>query len=107
MHRTLIVILFVLLSCAVCFGQSSFKGLTPGKATRSDVERMLGQPVNKLSETLYEYAPPEVKTYHQISCGQIFVQYRKQSRVVERIEVLCDSNNCLEMLVHPFEATFS
>ena len=47
--RTSIIILFVLLICATCFGQSSSRGSHPAGA---DVERVFGQPVRALSETL-------------------------------------------------------
>ena len=80
MHRTSLIILFVLLSCAPCLGQSSFRGLTPGKSTRAEVARALGQPLPKVSLTLSEYKSNK-KT------EQIFVQYRRDSEVVERIEV--------------------
>jgi hypothetical protein len=73
---------FLLFACATCFGQTSYKGLTPGKSTRADVERVLGLPVKKISETLVEYRP-------QPLTSKIFVQYQTGSVVVERIEVLC------------------
>jgi hypothetical protein len=85
-HRTLIIILFVLLSCAACFAQMSFNGLTPGRSTKADVERTLGQPVRELSETLSEYKSDK-------ETGQIFVQYRKGSFVVERIEAVYPETN--------------
>lgn len=79
-----------------------FKGLVPGKSTNADVERVLGQPVVKVSDTLYEYASENVR-YR--SCAKVFVQFRKQSAVVERIEAICESNsNCLELMVQAFEA---
>ena len=52
--KTFCVMLVLLLACAVSVGQSSFQGLTPGQSTRSDVERVLGQPVNTVSDTLIE-----------------------------------------------------
>jgi tetratricopeptide (TPR) repeat protein len=86
MTRILLTFLFLLLACAACFGQSSYKGLTPGKSTRVEVERVLGQPVNKVSETLFEYGP-------QPLTSKIYVQYRTGSTVVERIEVSCRLEN--------------
>lgn len=77
---------FLLLHSVASFGQSSYKGLTPGKSTRVDVERVLGRPVNKVSETLIEYRP-------QPLTGKIYVQYRRSSPVVERIEFLCRTEN--------------
>src|SRR5881296_2214074 len=88
-NKTFGVALFLLLAFATGFGQTTFKGLTPGKSTRADVERVFGQPVKKLSETLIEYRP-------QPLTGKIYVQYRNGSPVVERIEVLCrlESSTC-------------
>lgn len=43
MSRIPFIILSVLLSCAAGFGQTSYKGLTPGKSTKADVERVLGR----------------------------------------------------------------
>ena len=77
-NKTSIIILLMLLSCATCFGQSSFKGLTPGKSTKEDVERVLGRPVRQLSETLSEYKSRGTE--------QIFVQYIDRSAEVARIE---------------------
>ena len=84
-HRTSIIILFVLLGCAACFGQTAYDGLMPGRSTRADVERVLGQPIRRISETLLEYPPPAVWR-QQVS--QIFIQYRKNSFIIERIEIL-------------------
>lgn len=76
-----ISILFVLLGCTASFGQSSFKGLTPGKSTRAEVERVLGQPVREVSDTLSEY-----KTQNKTE--KVFVQYNPETSVVERIEAI-------------------
>jgi len=80
-QRISIIILVVLLGCGACFGQSSFMGLTPGKSTRADVEIVLGQPVREVSQTLSEYKSEK-------ESEQIFVQYRRDSSVVERIEAV-------------------
>ena len=85
MHRILIIILSVLLSCAACFGQAEFHGLTAGKSTRADVERVFGQPLKELSQTLVEYQPNKEM---QARVNKIYVQYRKGSPIVERIEAL-------------------
>ena len=79
MRRTLIVILFVLFTSVICFGQSSFKGLTPGKSTRAEVERLLGKPTNQVSESLFEYAQ---------GGSQIVVQYSKSSPTAIRLQVI-------------------
>lgn len=79
MNKTLIILLCALLSGVMCLGQSSLNCLKPGKSTRAQVERILGQPVRELSETLAEY-----KTGKETE--KIFVQYQQDSSVVERIE---------------------
>jgi hypothetical protein len=86
-QRIWIIVLVVLLCGSACFGQSSFMGLTPGKSTRSDVERVLGQPAEKRSKTLYKYKSDK-------ATKQTFVQYRKGSPVVERVEIFCQTDNC-------------
>src|SRR5881398_1309584 len=78
-RRALIVSLFLLLSCAQCFGQRPYKGLTPGQSTKSDVERVLGQAVRQLTETLAEYKSDK-------GTEQIFVQYLRDSGIIARIE---------------------
>lgn len=82
MWKTLGVACLLLLSAGVCFGQSTYKGLTPGTSTRTEAERVLGQPVKNVSETLSEYRP-------QPLTSKIYVQYRKRSPVIERIEFFC------------------
>jgi hypothetical protein len=85
----------LLLSGAACFGQSTFEGLTPGRSTRAEAERVLGRPVKRVSETLVEYAPRQLKLIHAevtLNSGKIYVQYSDASpaAVVERIElILC------------------
>lgn len=93
MNKTARIIIFLLLPCATCYGQTSYKGLTPGKSTRADVQRVLGLPIRKISETLLEYRP-------QPLTGKIFVQYRQGSPVVERIEMLCrlQTSTCEELI---------
>jgi hypothetical protein len=98
LHRTLIIIVLVLLSWTTCFGQTSFQGLTPGKSTRADAERSLGQPIKELSKTLIEYKSPE-------AAARLYVQYSDESpaAIVERIELACLTdkdgtyNQCLEL----------
>jgi len=93
--RIFCLISFLAIACVTCFGQTSFQGLTPGKSTRADVERVLGRPVKKVSETLVEYAPRQLKLTHAkvtFNSVKIYVQYRGNSAaaVVERIElILC------------------
>jgi hypothetical protein len=67
MRNTFAVVLLLLL-CGFCFGQSSYKGLTPGQSTRADVERVLGQPVKSVSKTLVEYKNREaVATFRRLA----------------------------------------
>lgn len=75
-------IIFAIIVSAPCFAQSSYKGLTPGTSTRAEAERVLGQPVKNVSATLAEYRP-------QPLTSKIYVQYRKGTPVIERIEFLC------------------
>lgn len=84
MQRNLTIILFMLLSCATCFGQTTFQGITPGKSTRAQAERVFGKPLQSVSQTLIEYAP-------KAEADKVYMQYRDASpdAVVERIEVTC------------------
>lgn len=84
--------------------QSSFMGLTPGKSTRSDAQRVLGAPKTKTSETLSEYkAPSDKKKYvreedlwstAEGGLVKIYVQYSDGSAaaVIVRIELICESS---------------
>ncbi|MCI0488279.1 MAG: hypothetical protein L0229_16950 [Blastocatellia bacterium] len=74
------IILFAFVSCATCFGQSPFQGLTPGASTRSEVANVLGQPVRTISATLFEYNPPA-------GIARVEVKYQADGDRVERIEV--------------------
>jgi hypothetical protein len=85
-NKPLAVALFLLLAFATGFGQTTFKGLTPGQSTRAEAERVLGRPVSKVSETLIEYRT-------QPLTSKVYVQYRKESPVIERIEILCKLTN--------------
>jgi hypothetical protein len=82
------VVLFVLLAFATGFGQTIFQGLTPGKNTKAQAERVLGRPVKELSATLFEYKEPK----DQPGVDKVFVQYRDASSAaaIERIELVCD-----------------
>lgn len=79
MCRVLIIILFLPLSCVLVFGQTSFKGLTPGQSTRAEVEQALGQPTSQISERLFEYSKD----------GRVmYVQYSKNSPTAIRIQIV-------------------
>lgn len=79
--RLLTFILLMLLGCEMCFGQTSFRGLTPGRSTRADVEAALGPPVREVSEALAEYTSEK-------ETEKVFVQYRRGAAIVERIEAV-------------------
>ena len=82
MNKTLTAIAFLLLACATCLGQTSYKNLAPGKSTRVDVERVLGQPVKEHTQTLIEYRPDTATQ------SKIYVQYRKGSQIIALIQIL-------------------
>ena len=84
-----LLILILLLGYTASFAQSTFQGLTPGKSTKADAERKLGQPVKEISKIFYEYASKSVTPDGRVSSGKIYVQYRKDTTVIERIEMLC------------------
>lgn len=93
MKRILTAITFLLFTCITCLGQTTFKGITPGKSTKPDAERVLGRPVKSVSGTLIEYAPIQLKLTHAkvtFNSVKIYVQYRNNSAVavVERIELV-------------------
>ena len=83
-NRVLTIILFALAGCATCFGQTAYRGLTPGRSTRADVERVLGRPVRVVEEPLFEYGP-------QRDAQKIYVQYDGETQVADRIELVLAS----------------
>ena len=64
---------------ATAVGQTAYRGVTPGATARSEAERMLGRPLRAITPTLAEYASGKEEE-------KIFVQYRKDSPVVERLD---------------------
>lgn len=92
------ITLFILLSCATCFGQSSFQEITPGASKRDDVARILGQPVRSIGSSLVEYAPPA-------GFAKVEVEYRTGSDLVERVEVYFDSPLSRQALIQKFGLT--
>ena len=88
-YKILTVMLLIVVSAVVSLAQTSYKGLMPGKSRKLEVERVLGRPVKEHSKTLIEYGP-------QPLTGRIYVQYRMDSAVVERIELVCrlESSTC-------------
>lgn len=81
--RTLTIILFVLLSCFTCLGQMMYYRLKPGESNKREVEQFLGQPLKKVSETLFEYKPRNERENYQL-----FVQYEKDTGIVEQIALV-------------------
>jgi TonB family protein len=81
-YKILTITLLILMTAVVSSAQTSYKGIKPGTSRKVEVERVLGQPVKQLSETLVEYRP-------QPLAGRIYVQYRAASGIVERIEFIC------------------
>lgn len=83
--RKILTVTFLLFLGTVCFGQSTFKGLTPGKSTTAEVGQVLGLPARNLSQTLAEFKFAEAG-------GKAYVQYRDNSSgaVVERLELTCE-----------------
>ncbi len=71
-------------ACGTCLAQTPYKGIQPGTSTKVQTERILGQPVNQVSETMVEYGP-------QPGVQKIYVQYRQGAAVVERIVALLAS----------------
>lgn len=91
MNRLYIGAILVFFAGAICFGQSTYRGLTPGKTTRAEVESVIGSPVKRLSATFFEYKEA-YDANNPVRPNKIFVQYREgsPSAVVERIELVCD-----------------
>ena len=81
MNKLSMLIVLVLFCGAASFAQSAFKGLTPGKSTKTDVQRLLGQPLREVSETLHEYKSENLSE-------KIFVQFGPEGSIVERIEAV-------------------
>lgn len=77
--RGLAISIFILFSGSYVFSEASYRGLTPGVSTKTQVDSVLGQPVRPVSETLFEYASQE-------DAEKVYVQYRKNSMIADRIE---------------------
>ena len=83
LNRTLTILLFVLLCCFNCFGQMMYYRIKPGESTKRDVEQFLGQPLKNISQTLLEYKPRNERENYQV-----FVQYEKDTGIVEQIALV-------------------
>ena len=84
MVQNILIGCFLLLTSTACLGQTQLHGLTAGQSTRADAERVLGPPVQVDSPTLVEYRPG----WENGSVAKVYIQYRKDSPIIERIEVL-------------------
>src|SRR5262245_50493402 len=84
MNKILRGFIVILLLASIGLSQTAFVGITPGKSSKTDAERILGRPVTSLSDTLFEYRE---KTRDQ----KVYVQYRPQNDVVDRVEAIFDS----------------
>lgn len=79
---------FLAVVSLTAFGQDSWNRpewygkLVPGQSTKIEVDALLGQPLNNISETLLEYKPLYSGDH------QLYVQYHKGSHVVDRIEMV-------------------
>jgi hypothetical protein len=87
--RKISISLLVLLTGASCFAQTPLHGLVAGQSVRTDVERIAGKPVTVHSQTLVEYNPEvfDSKTWGN-NVAKMYVQYRIDSPIVERIELM-------------------
>jgi hypothetical protein len=83
MKRFSQIIVAVALLVSIAIGQTPFMRLTPGKSSSADVSKVLGEPVAKISETLFEYRAKDTSQ-------KVYVQYRKDADVIDRLEVLFD-----------------
>ncbi len=77
-----------LLSSLPAYAQTAIDNLVrssliPGQATRAQVESALGKPVQSLSGTLSEFAPPPGPR-----SGKVYVQYGAGTDKAERIEIV-------------------
>jgi hypothetical protein len=80
----LLQISFCFLIASTVFAQTAHQGLTPGISTRTDVERVFGQPVRSASDSLVEYS------------AKIYVQYGKSTGITDRIDVPFPSGTARE-----------
>ena len=65
--------------CTTSVAISVYMGIQPGLSTQDDVNKILGQPIKAISAKVFEYKLPS-------SSGKIFIEYRADSLIVNRIE---------------------
>jgi hypothetical protein len=66
-----IAALWIVFSSALCFSQTAFKGIEPGRSTRADVVSALGQPVRSLGVSSFEYRGPTGIAKVQVTYGSV------------------------------------
>jgi hypothetical protein len=71
---------WMLIAAGSAVAETLYKDIQPGKSTREEVARTLGQPVRQISATEWEYRP-------QLGTGKIVVEFRAQDAVVDRLDL--------------------
>lgn len=75
------LLLIFVTGAAYAHAQTAYRGITPGMSTRAQTERVFGKAVKNVSATLAEYNAGA-------EADKLYVQYRGETDIVERIEVL-------------------
>src|ERR1041385_4276770 len=96
MNKTVGILFGLVLMCVAGFGQTPFQDLQPGVSTRTEVNRILGQPARRIKATLFEYQAPE-------GLASVEVEYREGSTVVERIQVFLTRPTQRAALIRSFD----
>jgi hypothetical protein len=99
MYKTLSIILLVQLVCSSAFGQMTYQKLKPGESKRREVDEFLGQPLSKATETLFEYKP-----HFESEKYQIFIQYEKETSIVEQIALVFDQPQSRDGILNSYIA---
>lgn len=80
-NLTIGFLLIFVTAASYSHAQTAYRGVTPGTSTRAQTERLLGKAVKNVSATLAEYSAGA-------QADKIYVQYRAETDIVERIEIL-------------------
>jgi hypothetical protein len=80
MKKLLLSLCFILQSCTICIGQSSFQEITPGTSTRDQVNRILGTPLNTDNTIIADHTPPA-------GLSKLEVVYSRDPNVVNQINI--------------------
>ncbi len=67
------------LMCTTSVAISVYMGIQPGLSTQDEVNKILGPPIKAISATTFEYTLPS-------STGKIFIDFKVDSPIVNRIE---------------------